>query len=409
MKYFYSKQDLFGEVWVECTKPQWFIQKQKGLPTRQLSDDADVTHIPPNDEVYEDILTGEQIVDEPSSTPLKDALLDKLRDSAPAIVSLLADELIDEEDLQIAPEEVQYFIDEELINPDYDELEFEDAEEVIDGGVIGAPVADSSTNINRWFPNAAITTTVGGKASADDVKKVAQAIYALMEGGMHYDSDELDGGKFVKRLETSRDVTTQVNKKTRANPSILFLPDFSPSCSSYASLYNTFLHGVTSIRDDFNVVSAPHYNGLPKWYVINGKRSDKETKLLEGDRLYEDDDGDLTGNVYDIKEESQDFYFKQINKRVVDYNITTVVIAGDMDGVWCYKRLLLCDQIERVIWVDGSYWESEGKITDRTGELCYRLFMKNAERQIAKSKLSYWCGVKTVKEFVRVFERCNSW
>ena len=100
---------------------------------------------------------------------------------------------------------------------------------------------------------------------------------------------------------------------------------------------------------------------------------------------------------------------RQRNEQVVDYNVTTVVIAGDMDGVWCYKRLLLCDQIERVIWVDGSYWESEGKITDRTGELCYRLFMKNSERQIAKSKLSYWCGVKTVKEFVRVFERCNSW
>lgn len=414
MKYFYAKQDLFGEVWVECDKPQWFTQKQKGLPTRQLSDDADVTYIPSNDgEVYEDILTGEQIVDEPS-TPLKDALLEDLREHAPAIISIIADELIEEEDLQevlsATPEEVEYFIDEELINPDYDELEFEDAEEQINNSVIGAPVADSSTNINRWFPNAALTISSGLKATADEIKKVAQAIYTLMEGGMQYDSDELDGGKFVKRLETSRDVTTQVNKKTRANPSILFLPDFSPSCSSYASLYNTFLKGVTSIRDDFNVISAPQYNGLPKWYIINGKRSDKETKLLEGDRLHEDADGDLTGNVYGVKEEAQDFYFKQIHKQVVDYNITTVIIAGDMDGVWCYKRLLLCEQVERVIWVDGSYWETnEDKISDRTAELCYRLFLKNSERQIAKSKLSYWSGVKTVKEFVRVFERCNSW
>lgn len=386
MKYQYK---LFDGSWLECDESTYNKCISQGIDVQ-----CDVLGKPP----------------ELSDTPLKDALLDKLRDSTPAIVSLLADELIDEEDLQIAPEEVQYFIDEELINPDYDELEFEDAEEVIDGGVIGAPVADSSTNINRWFPNAAITTTVGGKASADDVKKVAQAIYALMEGGMQYDSDELDGGKFVKRLETSRDVTTQVNKKTRANPSILFLPDFSPSCSSYASLYNTFLKGVTSIRDDFNVISAPQYNGLPKWYIINGKRSDKETKLLEDDKLYENKDGDLTGNVYGVKEEAQDFYFKQIHKQLVDYSVTTVIIAGDMDGVWCYKRLLLCEQVERVIWVDGSYWDTnEDKISDRTAELCYRLFLKNSERQIAKSKLSYWSGVKTVKEFVRVFERCNSW
>lgn len=403
MKYFYAKQDLFGDVWVECTKPRWFIQKQKGLPTRQLSDDADINYTPPNDEVYEDIHTGEL-----SSTPIKDALLEDLREHAPAIISLLADELIDEEDLKVTPEEVQYFIDEELINPDYDELEFEDAEEATDGGVIGAPVADSSTNIHKWFPNAAITTTVDGKASADDVKKVTQAIYTLMEGGMQYDSDELDGGKFVKRLETSRDVTTQVNKKTRANPSILFLPDFSPSCSSYAQLYNTLLGGVTTIRDDFNVVSAPHYNGLPKWFVINGTKSNKDVQLYGSDYIKFDSDGDLAASV-STKDAAQDFYFKQVAKIVCDNNITTVVIAGDMDGTWLFKRLLLCDQIERVIWVDGSYWESEGKITDRTAELCYRLFLKNTERKIAKSKLSYWCGVKTVKEFVRIFERCNSW
>jgi hypothetical protein len=394
-KYYYAKQNLFGTEWVECSVEMYDALTMGGISTKfVLSDDEYSASI--------------------SDTPLKDALLDELRDSAPAIVSILADELIDEEDLQEAfsatPEEVQYFIDEELINPDYDELEFEDAEEATDDGVIGAPVADSSTNIKRWFPNAAITISAGLKASADEIKKVAQAIYTLMEGGMQYDSDELDGGKFVKRLETSRDVTTQVNKKTRANPSILFLPDFSPSCSSYASLYNTFLQGVTNIRDDFNVVSAPQYNGVPKWYIINGKRAAKETQLMAGDSLWEDDDGDLRGNVYTLKDAQQDFYFKQIAKVVADNNITTVVIAGDMDGVWCYTRLLLCEHVERVIWVDGSYWNSdETKITNRTAELCYRLFMKNAERQIAKSKLSYWSGVKTVKDFVRVFERSNSW
>jgi hypothetical protein len=394
-KYYYAKQNLFGTEWVECSVEMYDALTMGGISTKfVLSDDEYSASI--------------------SDTPLKDALLDELRDSAPAIVSILADELIDEEDLQEAfsatPEEVQYFIDEELINPDYDELEFEDAEEATDDGVIGAPVADSSTNIKRWFPNAAITISAGLKASADEIKKVAQAIYTLMEGGMQYDSDELDGGKFVKRLETSRDVTTQVNKKTRANPSILFLPDFSPSCSSYASLYDTFLQGVTNIRDDFNVVSAPQYNGVPKWYIINGKRAAKETQLMAGDSLWEDDDGDLRGNVYTLKDAQQDFYFKQIAKVVADNNITTVVIAGDMDGVWCYTRLLLCEHVERVIWVDGSYWNSdETKITNRTAELCYRLFMKNAERQIAKSKLSYWSGVKTVKDFVRVFERSNSW
>lgn len=388
MKYQYQ---LFDGSWLECDEATYDKCIAQGIDVQ-----CDLLGEPP----------------EFSNTPLKDALLDELRESTPAIVSLLADEFIEEEDLQKAfsatPEEVEYYINEELINPDYDDLEFDDAEELTSGGVIGAPVADSSTNINKWFPNAALTISTGLKALADDIKKVAQAIYTLMEGGMQYDSDELDGGKFVKRLETSRDVTTQVNKKTRANPSILFLPDFSPSCSSYASLYNTFLEGVTTIRDDFNVISAPHYNGLPKWFVINGKRSNKEMQMYGSDYLRVDSDGDLTGNV-SLKEAAQDFYFTQIEKLATQYNITTVVIAGDMDGTWCFKRLLLCDQIERVIWVDGSYWESEGKITDKTGELCYRLFLKNAERQIAKSKLSYWCGVKTVKEFVRVFERCNSW
>jgi hypothetical protein len=395
MKYFYSKLDLFGSSWVECSQPDWWFCKHDGIPTRQLADDEELL---------------EAIEEELSDTPLKDALLDKLRDSAPAIVSILADELIEEEDLQVTPEEVQYYVDEELINPDYDELEFEDGEAVTSDGVLGSPVANSSTNINKWFPNAAITTTVSGKASTDDVKKITQAIYTLMEGGMQYESDELDGGKFIKRLETSRNVTTQVNKSTRANPSILFLPDFSPSCSSYAQLYNTLLSGVSTIRDDFNVISAPHYNGLPNWFVINGKKSTKQMVMFENDYIREDSDGDFCSNTRaDNNSVAQDFYFKQIAKVVLDNNVTTVVIAADMDGTWLFKLLLLYEQVERVIWVDGSYWDSEGEITDKTAELCYRLFTKNAERQIAKSKLSYWSGVKTVKEFVRVFERSNSW
>jgi hypothetical protein len=410
-KYYYGVEDLFYLRWVECTVKEYEDASARGLPLKV--DTCNLGAEAQSDEDWKDVLeeyadNSEDCVD--ARTPLKDALLEELREHAPAIVSILADELIDEEDLQITPEEVQYYVDEELINPDYDKLEFEDAEEATSDKTLGSAVADSSTNTNKWFPNAAITTTVDGKASSDDVKKVTQAIYTLMEGGMQYDSDELDGGKFVKRLETSRDVTTQVNKKTRANPSILFLPDFSPSCSSYAQLYNTLLGGVTTIRDDFNVISAPHYNGLPKWFVINGKKSNKEMVMFEGEYIKEDSDGNLCSNTRaDDNSKSQDFYFKQIAKVVTDNNITTVVIAGDMDGVWLFKRLLLCGHVERVIWVDGSYWESEGKITDKTAELCYRLFTKNAERQIAKSKLSYWCGVKTVKEFVRVFERCNSW
>lgn len=395
MRYQYQ---LFDGSWLECDEATYDKCVAQGINVQ-----CDVSGEPPELEFEE--LPDDYI----EATPLKNALLEDLREHAPAIISLLADELIDEEDLQISSEEVQYYVDEELINPDYDKLEFEDSEELTSDKVLGSSVADSSTNINKWFPNAAITTTVDGKASSDDVKKVTQAIYTLMEGGMQYDSDELDGGKFVKRLETSRDVTTQVSKKTRANPSILFLPDFSPSCSSYAQLYNTLLSGVTTIRDDFNVISAPHYNGLPKWFVINGKKSKKEMVMFERDYIELDGDGDLMSNIYPLEDEGKDFYFAQIAKLVADNNITTVVIAGDMDGVWLFTRLLLCEHVERVIWVDGSYWESEGQITDRTAELCYRLFTKNAERQIAKSKLSYWCGVKTVKEFVRVFERSNSW
>lgn len=431
MKYYYLKQDLFSSSWVECTEMEYFVHTNNGIYTckepeqHEVVVDDDEEYDPlgeqPRDrellEAIKDFLSDEpdsfeEYVDSLSDTPLKDALLDELRDSTPAIVSILADELIEEEDLHAVltptPEQMEYFIDEELVNPDYDELEFEEGEEETSDDVIAPNVGDSSTNINRWFPHAAITMSPQLKSEADNIKKVAAAIYTLMEGGMQYDSDELDGTKFVKRLETYRDVTTNTNKKTRANPSILFLPDFSPSCSSYASLYNTFLEGVTTIRDDFNVISAPHFNGLPKWFVINGKKSTQEMKMWENDRLRVDSDGDLMGTV-SSKDAAQDFYFAQMLKMLVDYNITTVIIAGDMDGTWMFKRLLLCEQVERVIWVDGSYWESEGKPTDKTGELCYRLFTKNAERKLAKSKLSYWSGVKTVKEFVRVFERSNSW
>jgi hypothetical protein len=393
MKYYYAKEDLFGTTWVECTKPQWFIQKQKGFAVRSLADDLEVISVQERDEPH---------------TPMKDAILEELRDSSPAIVSMLFDEIVSEEDLQVDPQQVEYYIDEELINPDYDELEFDDAEEEVSNDF--APslgVADSSTNTNRWFPRAAITLPKGS-TSINDVKRIQRAIYTLMESGMVHDNDQLDGGKFVARLETHRDVTVNTSKKDRANPSILFLPDFSPSCSSYASLYNTLLAGVSAIRDDFNVVSAPHYNGLPKWFIINGVCDNREMEYYEDDYCKYGRDGDLIADVTE-KGDAQKFYADVLGKRCSLYDISTVIIAGDMDGTWCYKLLLDNPQIERMIWVDGSYWLEQSQMINRTSELLYKLNITGAKRTVAKSKLIYWSGVKKVEDFVRAIERSNSW
>jgi hypothetical protein len=395
MKYYYARQDLFGSTWVECSFSKYHNLQRKGVvPVRTVSDDLDVTSIPETeDEIH---------------TPMKDAILDELRDTAPAIISLLFDEIVEEEDLQVDPQQVEYFIDEELINPDYDELEFGDAEEEVSDSVTpSTPFADSSTNINRWFPRAAITLPKGD-TSINDIKRIQRAIYTLMEGGMVHDNDQLDGDKFVARLETHRDVTINTSQKDRANPSILFLPDFSPSCSSYASLYNTLLSGVSTIRDDFNVVSAPHFNGLPKWFVVNGVRDKKEMEYFDTDYCREDSDGDMWGRATE-REDAQKFYAAVLGKRCSLYDISTVIIAGDMDGTWCYKLLLDNPQVERMIWVDGSYWSDEKCMTNRTSELLYKLDITGAKRTLAKSKLVYWSGVKKVEDFVRAIERSNSW
>ena len=403
IKYYYARQDLFGTTWVECTRAEFFNAQARMIPGYHTGGLEPVD----DDDAYEDLMTGEWIAE--PHTPMKDAILDELRDTAPAIVSLLFDEIVSEEDLQVDPQQVEYFIDEELINPDYDDnLEFGDAEEEVSDSVApSTPFADSSTNINRWFPRAAITLPKGD-TSINDIKRIQRAIYTIMESGMVHDNDQLDGDKFVARLETHRDVTINTSQKDRANPSILFLPDFSPSCSSYASLYNTLLSGVSAIRDDFNVVSAPHFNGLPKWFVINGVRDKRNMEYFGKDYCREDSDGDMWGSVTE-REDAQKFYADALGKRCSLYDISTVIIAGDMDGTWCYKLLLDNPQVERMIWVDGSYWSDEKCMTNRTSELLYKLDITGAKRTLAKSKLIYWSGVKKVEDFVRAIERSNSW
>ena len=400
MKYYYARQDLFGKVWVECDVYTYDdvcgICDTKTLPS--FNDE------PINFDEEDEYLNS--LRDEPH-TPMKDAILDELRDTAPAIVSLLFDEIVEEEDLQVDPQQVEYLIDEELINPDYDELEFGDAEKEVSNDVVAPPVASSSTNINRWFPRAAISLPKGS-TSINDIKRIQRAIYTLMEGGMVHDNDQLDGDKFVARLETHRDVTINTSQKDRANPTIQFLPDFSPSCSSYASLYNTLLSGVSTIRDDFNVVSAPHYNGLPKWFVVNGVRDKREMEYFGKDYCREYSDGDMWADITE-REDAQKFYAAVLGKRCSLYDISTVIIAGDMDGTWCYKLLLDNPQVERMIWVDGSYWSDEKCMTNRTSELLYKLDITGAKRTLAKSKLIYWSGVKKVEDFVRAVERSNSW
>lgn len=376
MRYFYEKQSLFGSTWIECSVSMYNALTMGGISTRF--------------ELH---------------TPMKDAILEELRESSPAFVSLLFDELVTEEDLQVDPQKVDYYIDEELINPDYDELEFGDAEEEVSDSVApSAGYANSSTNINRWFPRAAITLPKGD-VSINDIKRIQRSIYTLMESGMVHDSDQLDGDKFVARLETHRDVTINTSQKDRANPSILFLPDFSPSCSSYSSLYNTILTGVSAICDDFNVISAPHFNGLPKWFVVNGVRDKREMEMFGRDNV----DDDCEGGAVTEREDAQKFYADVLGKRCSLYDISTIIIAGDMDGTWCYKLLLDNPQIERMIWVDGSYWQDEKQMTNRTSELLYSLDITGAKRTLAKSKLIYWSGVKEVKDFVRAVERSNSW
>jgi hypothetical protein len=394
MKYFYARTDLFGSTWVECDRNTYLKLGVKGVMVKSVAPSFDDEPINFDDD------------DEPSDTPLKDACLEALSDTVPAIFREMFDAVVEEDDLKATPEEVQYYIDEDLIDPDYDDEDlFGDSEEEVSEEGVALPVSSSSSNPNKWFVNPPISLP-NGVASSDDVKRVQRAIYTLMEGGMVKESDELDGDRFVSRLETNRDVTINTHQKNRANPSILFMPDFSPSCVSYATLYNTILGGVSAIRDDFNVVSAPHFNGLPKWFTINGVRDKRAMEMFEQDWVEEDDQS--WGRVSEHAE-AQKFYADVIAKRCALYDINTVIIAGDMDGTWCYKLLLDNPQVERMIWLDGSYWSDDTSLVTRTSELLYKLDITGAKRTLAKSKLVYWSGVKTVKDFVRAIERSNSW
>lgn len=381
MRYYYWKQDLFDGQWVECDMFKYMALQKHGVDVKK----------------------------ETGNTPLKDALLDELRDSAPAVVSLLADALVEESDIEealtVSDEELNYFIDEELINPDYDDEEFSDGEELTSESHFTIPVDSSSTNTNKWFPNAEIVLPDGSKADKNDIKRVQAAVYTLLESGMVHDSGVLDGGKFVKRLETIRDVRTNTAKLDRANPSILMLPDFSPSCASYAKLYSTLLEGVSTIRDEFNVVCAPTFNGLPKQFIVNGVRDKEPMQYFGSDHV----DDDCSCGSVSQRPAAQKFYGDVLGKWCARLNITTIIIAGDMDGTWCYELLGVNNQIERMIWVDGSYWNGDTAMKDRTSELLYKLQWSSAHRKIVKSKLTYWSGVKNVSCFVRAIERSNSW
>lgn len=398
MKYYYARQDLFDVTWVECTLAEAFDMVDRGVPTKTEHD--------PLGEQLRDKELLEAIEDEISSTPtsVKEAILEELRETAPAIVSIAFDEVFSDKDFSPTQEQVEYFVDEELINPDYDEMVFDDGDELSTDDTLLAPVGSSSSNTNKWFPRAVISIP-DTKINFADIQRIQRAIYTLMEGGMVHDNDELDGSKFVKRLETYRDVKINTSKKDRANPSIMFMPDFSPSCFAYANLYNIFMAGVSSIRDDFDVVSAPHFNGLPKWYVVNGVRDKKKMEMYGNDYV----DDDATWGGVSESDASKKFYADAIAKRCARYDITTVIIAGDMDGTWCYKLLLDNPLIERMIWIDGSKWGDEVVPTDRTSELLYKLNFVGYARTKAKSKLMYWSAVKTVADFVRVIERSNSW
>ena len=77
MKYFYIKQDLFGSVWVECGVKEYDYLTMEGIATRYESD-----------------------------TPLKDAVMNALKDSTPSIVSDFFDELLSESDFEMSQAEV---------------------------------------------------------------------------------------------------------------------------------------------------------------------------------------------------------------------------------------------------------------------------------------------------------------
>jgi len=349
------------------------------------------------------------ITEEPT---LKSELIDVISEGDSEAAAII-DELISDEDFdkltELREQEIEYLIDEEVINPDYEDGFDSDTEVDIQFDTLSAPVASSSSDPNNWYPRAVIVTPPKKeKVGYDDIKRIQGAIYQLVEGGMANDSDELDGSKFAKRLETYRDVSVHTKKKDRQTPSILFLPDFSPSCSSYNTLYSTLLNAVSAIRDDFNVIVAPTYNGVPKWYVVNGVRS-SETLTMHGNDYVKDfdRDGDLDASVIDCPL-SRPFYVKQINGLCDKYGVSTIIVSGDCDGQQLYLGLLNTNpNIDRFVWLDGSYLnKSQTTMLDSTDEL-----LKAASLRVSdyKSRLTYFSGVKDTKLFVRALERCNNW
>jgi len=344
---------------------------------------------------------------------LKSELIDIISEGDSEAAAII-DELISDEDFEklteLREQEIEYLIDEEVINPDYEDGFDSDTEADIQFDTLGAPVASSSSDPNNWYPRAVIVTPPNKeKVSYDDIKRIQGAIYQLVEGGMVNDSDELDGSKFAKRLETYRNVSIHTKKKDRQTPSILFLPDFSPSCSSYNTLYSTLLNAVSAIRDDFNVIVAPTYNGVPKWYIVNGVRS-HETLLIHEDDTFGDDFGKDGGIQACVSTSSltRPFYLKQINGLCDKYGVSTIIVSGDCDGQQLYFGLLDTNpNIDRFVWLDGSYLnKAQTTMLDSTDEL---LKAARSRARDYKSRLTYFSGVKDTKLFVRALERCNNW
>jgi len=254
--------------------------------------------------------------------------------------------------------------------------------------------------LERFTNYKAKTTDCDGmEVSYQDRVKIVKAVNDLLDLGETEYGDVLDPTAFITRLETSRDITMHTTKKDRSTPSLLFMPDFSGSCISYARVFNTYMKSIIGIQEDYNIIVAPTFDGLPQKFYINGKEKEEVIKYYGKDYV-ENDEGDCLDGDTTETPTAASHYIKEMSKLVSAYNITIAIVCGDFQGAWMYSVLCNTD-VNRVLWLDGSVGNiGKAFLPNDVVEA-----LPKSSARVHKEKLTYVGGVKTVDEFVRTLQR----
>lgn len=276
----------------------------------------------------------------------------------------------------------EYLILEDVITDKYEESYHNTEEEV------GINPSSPSSNSGSWCKDS--LTTVPDGFDAHDCNYIKNTILSLATEDRGSSSGALNGGLFVKKLESYRDVSTNVFRSTQTVPSILFLPDFSGSCVHFSFLFNTILQGIKLANsDEYNIVLAPTFDGLPAYTEMRGVT--KPFPFYQSDRAYKESDAyqELhSGFIGEMCEYRERHYTKVVNSIIEEYDVKLCICVGDCQGEWMYRILSKIDKVDKVLWLDPAS-TLEG------------------EKPMNNSKLFYQSNVNSVTAFCEALRRAS--